>query len=282
LRNLGSVSDNWQSQKVLFLAEVMLRENRHCRQRPINGGVGIVKPLSGRAEVFFAWFFVRWFCSFGSSKNQLQYGTSDPKSATACKQCRLALRRHPMAKLVYSMMVSLDGYVAELNGNFDWGHIDEEIHRFANEEQRRHGTEIYGRRMYETMMYWETADQMANCSAVEREFALIWQSTDKIVISSSLNQVSSQRTQLLRTFDPEQIRQLKTKEQRDIAISGPTLAAAFIRDGLVDEYGIYYLPVVTGGGTPFFKDLDRRLDLKLVDEHPFHSGVRFMRYAPRQ
>jgi dihydrofolate reductase len=126
-----------------------------------------------------------------------------------------------MAKLIYSMMVSLDGYTTERDGNFDWGHIDEELHQFANEEQRRHGLDIYGRRMYETMLYWETAEQLPESPAVEREFSRTWQDTDKLVISSSLAQVSSRRTRLERVFDPNEIRQLKATATKDLAVSGP-------------------------------------------------------------
>ena len=186
-----------------------------------------------------------------------------------------------MAKLTYLMMISLDGYTAERDGNFDWGHIDEEVHQFANDEQRRHGLDIYGRRMYETMLYWETADQLPESPAVEREFSRIWQDTDKLVISSSLAQTSSRRTRLARVFDPNEIRQLKATATKDLAVSGPTLAAAFIKEGLVDEFGIYYMPVVAGGGTAFFPNLDRRLDLRLIEERSFRSGVRFLRYASR-
>jgi dihydrofolate reductase len=187
----------------------------------------------------------------------------------------------PMAKLIYSMMISLDGYTEERDGNFDWGQIDDEVHQFANDEQRRSGLDIYGRRMYETMLYWETADQNPESSAIEREFARLWQDTDKLVISSSLKQLSSRRTRLEPAFNPEQIRQLKTTVTKDLTVSGPTLAAAFIKEGLVDEYCIYHVPVAAGGGAPFFKGLEQRLALRLIDEHSFRSGVRFVRYAPR-
>jgi dihydrofolate reductase len=185
-----------------------------------------------------------------------------------------------MGKLTYGMMVSLDGYIADPDGKSHF-HMDEEIHRFANNETRKYGTEIYGRRMYETMVYWENHEVDKESSAYEDEFALIWRGLDKLVVSSTLDSVSSARTRLVREVQPDEIRRLKATSENDISVAGPTLAASFINAGLVDEYGLYCMPVVFGGGTPMFKDLDRRLDLALVEEHRFASGVIFMRYAPR-
>lgn len=186
-----------------------------------------------------------------------------------------------MGKLSYGMMVSLDGYIADPDGKFHF-HIDEEIHRFANDETRRNSTEIYGRRMYETMVYWETHEVEKDHPAYEDEFARIWRGLDKLVVSSTLDKVSSGKTRLVREVQPDEVRRLKATSEKNISVAGSTLAARFINEGLVDEYGLYYMPVVFGGGTAMFKDMGRRLDLELVDEHRFASGAVFMRYVPRR
>lgn len=187
-----------------------------------------------------------------------------------------------MGKLTtYGMMASLDGYVADPQGDFSWVPIDEELHLFANNEARKHGTEIYGRRMYETMVYWETHEEQKDRPAYEDEFARIWRGFDKLVVSSTLDKVSSAKTRIVREVQPDEIRRLKAASEKDISVAGPTLAAAFINEGLVDEYTLYYVPVVVGGGTPMFTHIDRRLDLELIEQHRFASGVVFMRYAPR-
>lgn len=187
-----------------------------------------------------------------------------------------------MGKLTYGMMVSLDGYVADPKGDFSWVRIDEEIHTFANNEACKSGTEIYGRRMYETMVYWETYEAQKDHSACENEFARIWKGLDKLVISSTLEQVSSEKTRIVREFQPEQIRRLKAASLKNVSVAGPTLASQFIKAGLVDEYTLYYVPVVIGAGNPVFKDIQGRLDLELVELHRFTSGVVFMRYVPRR
>jgi dihydrofolate reductase len=186
-----------------------------------------------------------------------------------------------MGKLTYGMMVSLDGYVADAKGHFDWGHIDEEIHSFANSETRMNGTEIYGRRMYETMVYWENDEAQKDRPGYEQEFASIWKGLDKIVVSSTLERVSSGNTRIVREVRPEEIRQLKAQSAKNVSVAGPTLAAQFIKAGLVDEYTLYYVPVVVGAGTPVFKDFVGRLDLELIEQRRFASGVIFARYAPK-
>ncbi len=181
-----------------------------------------------------------------------------------------------MGKLTYGMFMSLDGF---LSGPTE--HFDEEVSRFINDEMRRYGTEIYGRRMYEAMRYWETYEgQQGGSSGFEDEFARIWKGLDKIVISSTLDRVSSGNTTLVREFRADEIRQLKAASTRDISVAGPTLAAQFINAGLVDEYALYSVPVVIGSGDPVFKDLEGRLDLDLVEERRFASGMVFMRYEP--
>jgi dihydrofolate reductase len=182
-----------------------------------------------------------------------------------------------MGKLTYGMFMSLDGFLA---GPTE--HFDDEVHRFINDEMRRYGTEIYGRRMYEAMLYWETYQaQDKGSTAFEDAFARLWQGLDKLVISSTLDRASSGNTRLVRAFRPDEIRQLKASSPRDVSVAGPTLAARFIDAGLVDEFALYTVPVVTGSGDRVFKDLDVRLDLDLVDQRRFASGMVFSRYVPR-
>jgi dihydrofolate reductase len=180
-----------------------------------------------------------------------------------------------MAKLIYSMMASLDGYINDASGGFDWGQIDPEVHAHANEEARRLGTEIYGRRMYEMMVAWETLEADND---VEAEFGRIWRGHDKIVVSRSLEAVSSARTRLVTELDPDEMRRMKASATQDLAVSGPTLAATYLNAGLVDEVGVYYVPVVVGSGTPMFRNLTHPLKLMLVEERKFANGVVFMRY----
>lgn len=186
-----------------------------------------------------------------------------------------------MAKLTFGMMVSLDGYINDRNGHFDWGYVSEDVHRFAESQQAREGTAIYGRRMYETMVYWDSADQDPTIDAYIRDFALIWQGVDKIVVSKSLDNVTSKRTRLVRELSADDIRRLKADSAKDISISGPTLAATFLKQGLIDEISIYYVPVIAGGGTPMFPDVQRTLRLDRLEERAFENGIVFARYAVR-
>lgn len=181
-----------------------------------------------------------------------------------------------MGKLTYGMMMSLDGFVADGSRHFDDGVLG-----FINDEMRKYGTEIYGRRMYEEMVYWETYEEEKGRSEYADEFARLWKGFDKLVVSSTLEQISSGNTQLMREFRPEDIRQLKAGSTKDISVSGPTLAAQFIKAGLVDEYALYSVPVVLGGGNPLFKDFEEQLDLDLIEERRFASGMIFLRYVPR-
>lgn len=186
-----------------------------------------------------------------------------------------------MGKLTYGMMVSPNGHVADPEGKFHF-QVDEEIHRFVNAKTRRSGTEIYGRRMYETMVYWETYGEQKDGSDYEDEFARLWRGLDKIVVSATLDTVSSSKTRLVRAVQADEISRLKATSEKNISVAGPTLAAHFIKAGLIDEYGFYYMPVVLGGGTAMFKDIGRRLDLELVEQHRFGSGAIFARYMPRE
>ncbi len=184
-----------------------------------------------------------------------------------------------MAKLTYTMMISLDGYINTAAGGFDWGQIDEAVHQHANDEARRVGVEIYGRRMYETMVYWETADSNPDSSPIEQEFAEIWQGHDKIVASKSLTAVTSRRTRLVRDLTVADVEQIKAGSAKEVSIAGPTVAAPFLAAGLVDEIGIYYVPILVGpGGIAFTGHLPQPLKLERMEAVPFDNGVVFVRY----
>jgi dihydrofolate reductase len=183
-----------------------------------------------------------------------------------------------MAKLIHAGITSLDGYLADQEGNFDWAAPDEELHAFVNDLERHVGTYLYGRRMYEVMVYWETAHTLADQSAVEKDYTEIWQAAEKIVYSTRLESVSSARTQIKRDFDPEAVRQLKASAGRDISVSGPDLAAHAIKAGLVDEYHLFLTPIIVGGGIRFLPN-DVRLHLELLDENRFGNGVVHLHYA---
>jgi len=182
-----------------------------------------------------------------------------------------------MAKLIYSALTSLDGYVSDEDGNFDWAVPSEEVHAFANDLERSIGTHLYGRRMYETMVYWETAHTLPESSPVELDFAEVWQSADKIIYSTTMDEVSCARTRIERDFEPDSIRQLKRSADRDLSVGGAELAAQAIKAGLVDEYHLFLNPVLVGGGTAALPD-NIRLDLELVDEHRFRNGVVHLHY----
>lgn len=176
--------------------------------------------------------------------------------------------------LVYSVIASLDGYTADAEGKFDWAEPDEEVHAFVNELERGIGTYLYGRRMYETMVFWETVP-LAGQSQPVRDYAEIWRAADKVVYSTTLTAASSARTRIESRFDPAAVRTLK--QRGDVSVGGPGLAASVIRAGLVDEYHLFVTPVVVGGGTAVFPD-GVRAGLDLVDEHRFASGVVYLRY----
>jgi dihydrofolate reductase len=186
-----------------------------------------------------------------------------------------------MAKLVYSAIASLDGYVADENGNFDWAAPDEEVHAFVNDLERKVGTYLYGRRMYEVMRYWETAHAVTDQPPVMRDFAEIWKAADKIVYSNTLEAVSTARTRIERSFDPEAVRRMKTQAERDLSVGGPELAAQALGAGLVDECHLFVTPVVVGGGK---RSLPRnvRLELELLDERRFGSGMVYLYYHTRR
>ena len=176
--------------------------------------------------------------------------------------------------LIYSMIASLDGYVEDESGNFHWAAPDEEVHAFVNELERPIGTFLYGRRMYETMVAWETMDDE---HPVMRDFAELWRAADKIVYSRSLESASSARTRIERDFDADAVRQLKEAAQADIGIGGPELAGQAIAAGLVDECHLILVPVLVGGGKRAFPD-GVRVDLELLDERSFAGGAVYLRY----
>jgi dihydrofolate reductase len=185
-----------------------------------------------------------------------------------------------VAKLIYSAIASLDGYVADEEGNFDWAVPDEEVHAFINDLARPVGTYLYGRRMYETMAVWETDPTLADHSPLMQDFAAIWRDADKIVYSKTLEVVSTAKTRIERDFDPEAIRLMKSLEGRDLIVGGPELAAWAFEAGLVDECHLFVAPVVVGGGKRSLPD-GVRLKLELLDERRFGSGMVYLYYRTR-
>ena len=185
-----------------------------------------------------------------------------------------------MAKLIYSAITSLDGDIADEDGNFDWAAPDQEVHTFVNDLERPIGTYLYGRRMYEVMAPWETDPTLATQSPVMRDFAELWQAADKVVYSRTLETASTARTRIQRDFDPEAVRQLKATAGRDLTVGGPDLAAQAIKAGLVDEFQLLLAPIIVGGGRPSLPS-NLRLELELLDERRFGNGMVHLRYATR-
>jgi dihydrofolate reductase len=185
-----------------------------------------------------------------------------------------------VAKLIYSAIASLDGYVEDTGGGFAWAAPDEEVHAFVNDLERPIGTYLYGRRMYETMVYWETAGNGDDEHAVARDFAEIWRGAEKVVYSRTLQTPSSARTRIERDFDPAAIRRLKESSARDISVGGAQLAGEAMAAGLVDECHLFLGPIVIGGGKRALPD-DVRVRLELLDEHRFRSGVVHLHYGVR-
>lgn len=185
-----------------------------------------------------------------------------------------------MANLIYSAIASLDGYIEDMDGNFDWAAPDDDVHRFINNIERTAGTYLYGRGMYETLMVWETDPNLAADFPITRDFAEIWQAANKIVYSGTLESLNTRRTRIEREFDPEVIRTLKTTAERDILIGGPNLTAHAFRAGLIDEYHLFLAPIVVGGGKQALPD-HLRLELRLLDERRFDNNMVFIRYQVR-
>jgi dihydrofolate reductase len=185
-----------------------------------------------------------------------------------------------MAKLIYSAIASLDGYIADEDGNFDWAAPDEEVHTFINDLERPVGTYLFGRRMYEVMVVWETDPTLTEQSPVTRDFAQMWQAADKFVYSKTLRTVSTARTQMERDFDPEEVRQMKVSAGRDMVVGGPELAAQAFKAGLVDELHLFVTPIMLGGGKRSLPN-DVRVKLELLDEQRFSSGMVYLHYRTR-
>jgi dihydrofolate reductase len=181
-----------------------------------------------------------------------------------------------MARLVYSAITSLDGYVADAEGNFDWAAPDEEVHAAVNDLMRTVGTQLYGRRLYEVMLAWETMDTSGE-PAVMKDFAAIWRDTDKVVYSTGLETVSSERTRIERAFDPAAVRAMKADAGRGLLVGGADLAGQALRAGLVDDIHLFVTPVLVGGGTRALPH-HLRLDLALADERRFGNGVVHLHY----
>jgi dihydrofolate reductase len=185
-----------------------------------------------------------------------------------------------MSKLIYSATMSLDGYVADAHGKFEWAEPDEEVHSFINDLQRRVGTHLLGRRMYEVLVAWDDADAFSNDPGYVQDFAEVWQAADKVVYSQTLESVSSTRTRIERSFDPQAVKQLKIQGDADITVGGPNLAEHAFKAGLVDECHLFIAPAVIGGGTQGLPN-GVRLALQLLDERRFDSGMVFLRYRTK-
>jgi dihydrofolate reductase len=185
-----------------------------------------------------------------------------------------------MAKLIYSAIASLDGYVEDQHGRFEWAAPDEQVHAFVNESERPIGTYLYGRRMYETMVWWETVDTGPAQHAVARDYAELWRAADKIVYSRTLGEVSSARTRIEHQFEPDAVRALKAASATDISVGGAELAGEALAAGLVDELHLLLHPIIVGAGKPALPD-DVGAKLELTDTRHFASGVVSVSYAVR-
>jgi dihydrofolate reductase len=185
-----------------------------------------------------------------------------------------------MGKLIYAAIASLDGYVEDEQGKFDWSAPDEEVHEFVNELERPIGTYLYGRRMYEVMTFWETLRPPSDEPAVMLDYAEIWRAADKVVYSTTLESVSSERTRIERGFEPDAVRELKASAERDLGVGGAELAAQALAAGLVDECHLFLAPVIVGGGKRALPG-GLRLDLDLVGERRFGNGTVYLPYRVR-
>jgi dihydrofolate reductase len=185
-----------------------------------------------------------------------------------------------MANLIYIANTSLDGYTEDQDGKFDWTNPSEEYFTFITKLIQTMRTHLYGRRMYETMMVWETDPNLATESSLMREFAEIWQDANKIVYSRTLKTISTRKTQLVQSFDPEAIRQLKATSDHDIHIGGPELAAHAFRAGLIDECHLFVIPILVGGGKSALPDYVR-MELELLEERRFQNGVVYLKYRTK-
>ena len=182
-----------------------------------------------------------------------------------------------MAKLIYSAITSLDGYVADQDGGFDWCTPDAEVMAFLNEVERPIGTYLYGRRMYEVMAGWETAHLRESQPPTSEDFTRLWQAASKVVYSRTLDEVTTSKTRLEREFDPGAVRRMKEESETDLSVGGAELAGHALKTGVVDEVHLYLSPVLVGGGTPSLPG-DLRLPLTLLEERRFGNGTVYVRY----
>ena len=186
-----------------------------------------------------------------------------------------------MGRLVYGVIASLDGYINDADEDFRWAVPDEEVHAYSNDLIRPVGTHLYGRRLYEVMSGWQTMGTSPDDDAIERDFGELWRGADKVVYSTTLEEVSTPRTRLERTFDPDAVRRLVADADQDVLIGGPGLAAQALRAGLVDGINVILVPTVIGGGTRYLPD-GLHLDLELRDDRRFENGFAALDYAVRR
>jgi dihydrofolate reductase len=186
-----------------------------------------------------------------------------------------------MAKLIYSAIASLDGYIEDADGGFDWASPTEEVHAFVNELERPVGTYLYGRRMYETMLYWANPPELPELPPTVQEFARIWQAADKVVYSKTLQSAPSAQTRIERDFNPDAVRRLKATESRNLTVGGAELAARAIAAELVDEYQLFLVPVLVGGGKRALPADHLQVNLELLEERRFRNGTVYLRYRTR-
>jgi dihydrofolate reductase len=185
-----------------------------------------------------------------------------------------------MAKLIYSAFTSLDGYIADNTGNFDWAELSDEVHAFINTRERRIGTYLFGRKMYETVAVWESPGVLPDLTPAAMEFAPIWRAAEKIVFSTTLQRVATAKTRIERRFDTDVVRELKAGATRDLEVGGPTLAAHAIRAGLVDEYHLLIAPIIAGGGNPYLPG-KVSMKLELLNERRFDNGLVYVQYQAK-
>lgn len=185
-----------------------------------------------------------------------------------------------MAHLIYATLMSLDGYIEDAKGDFDWAAPVEEVHRFINDLERPVGTHLYGRRMYETLKVWETDPTLAEQSSLLKDYATIWQAAEKIVFSKTLKAAVTRKTRILRDFDPEMVVQLKKDARQDILVGGAELAAQAFKAGLIDELQLFLAPILIGNGKRALP-AGVRLELALIEERRFENGMVYLRYCVR-
>jgi dihydrofolate reductase len=185
-----------------------------------------------------------------------------------------------MGRLIYAAIASLDGYIEDEQGKFDWSAPDEEVHAFVNDLERPIGTHLYGRRMYEVMSFWENLRPPSDEPAPMLDYAEIWRAADKVVYSTTLESVSSERTRIERSFEPDAVRAMKASARRDLSVGGPELAAQALAAGLVDECQLFLVPVIVGGGKRALPE-GVKLGLELLDERRFGNGTVYLRYRMR-